>query len=113
MSDNTGSDSLNVCYPSIKLEEIKESGPQRYERHKKMLELDKQAESLVKTFHTKKDEKEKDEIRKKIRKVLMQLFEYRQQQREEEVVRLNEKLKNFRDILDEKKEKKMPSLTGG
>ncbi len=97
---------LSINHHQRQLEEIKESDPQRYERHKKMLELDKQTESLVKTFHSKNDEKEKDEIRKKLRKVLMQLFEYRQQQREEEIVRLNEKLKNLRDILDERQGKK-------
>lgn len=88
------------------LEVVKESDPEKYERYKKMQFLEQEAKALAKTYQQKESDKDRKEIRKKLREILVDLFDYREQKREEEIVRLDEKLQELRKVLDERKKNK-------
>ena len=89
-----------------RLEELKERDPERYRQKKKQQSLEYQSYQLAEKYRATTKETEKVKIKQDLQKILGELFDLREKDREEEMKHLNQKLDHLKSVLAERKKKK-------
>jgi hypothetical protein len=102
------------------LKDLKDQDECRYKRVADEKKLEKQVRMLVEDYWQTGDTLKKDELRRAIWKLLSKIFDYRQMNRQEEIEKLESKLKELKDAneqrlanKDEIVETKLTDMLGG
>jgi len=102
------------------MKDLKDQDEERYKRVADEKKLEKQVRMLVEDYWQTGDVMKKDELRKAIWKLLSKIFDYRQMNRQEEIQKLENKLKELKDVneqrlanKDEIVETKLNDMLGG
>lgn len=93
--------------------------PARFEREKKIAEFERQSRELAEAFLKAPDEAARKTFRANLAEVVTQLFDLREQNRQEEVRRMETDLKRLKDTLEQRQknraniiERRIQQLTG-
>ena len=84
---------------------FEKSDPERYERIVRMKSLEEKSQSLGRA-HRQASKSEKANIEAELNKILSELFDLREENRREEVAKLETRLKELKDSLKERQENK-------
>jgi hypothetical protein len=93
--------------------------PARFEREKKIAEFERQSRELAGSYSKAQDEAARKTFRANLAEVVTQLFDLREQNRQEEVRRMETELKRLKDTLEQRQknraniiERRIQQLTG-
>ena len=90
------------------LEELKEKDPERYDQRMQEKSLDEEARELARQYRESDDESEMARLRDELKALLDKIFDYRQQNRQFEIEKLEKRLAELRETnqkrLDNKNE---------
>jgi hypothetical protein len=84
------------------MNDLKNQDEERYERVADEKKLEKQVRMLVEDYWQTGDPLKKEELRKEIWKLLSKIFDYRQMSRQEEIEKLENKLKELKDVNEQR-----------
>lgn len=89
-----------------KLDRLKDENPERYKTEMRQHQLDQKSKRLTNEYRKSKSEARKLEIRAELKTCLFELFELREQQRENKVKELQQEIENLKSMLEYRKNKK-------
>ena len=102
------------------MKDLKEQDEERYKRVAEEKKLEKQVRMLVEDYWQTGDSLKKEDLRKSIWKLLSKIFDYRQINRQAEIEKLENKLKELKEVNDQRLankdqivEAKLNDLLGG
>ncbi len=84
------------------MKDLKDQDEERYKRVAEEKKLEKQVRMLVEDYWQTGDPMKKDELRKSIWKLLSKIFDYRQMNRQEEIEKLENKLKELKEVNEQR-----------
>lgn len=89
-----------------RLEMLKEFDPERYELSEKILRLEIGTRNLALDYRETESKKEKEEIKKELKRILPELFDLKEKDREFELKRLEKQIDKLKDSMSERKKHK-------
>jgi hypothetical protein len=84
------------------MKDLKDQDEERYKRVAEEKKLEKQVRMLVEDYWQTGDTMKKEELRKSIWKLLSKIFDYRQMNRQEEIEKLENKLKELKEVNEQR-----------
>ena len=89
---------LSRAYREMRyMSEIRKSDPDRYERLRREKQMESETQDLAARYKSTEDESEKSRIRAELMELLGSLFDMRQLNREDEIIRLEKRLEELRE----------------
>jgi len=102
-----------------RLRRTQKDDPARFEREKKIAEFERQSRELAESYFKAQDEAARKTLRTNLAEIVTQLFDLREQNRQEEVKRMEADLKRLKDTLEQRQknraniiERRIQQLTG-
>jgi len=103
----------------VALQRVKEEDPVRYERELQIRKLEEESRDLGRSIRKSKDESEKKQLRADLNKLLSNLFDLRELNRQDEIDRLRAELERLQQTLAKRQknkvaivERRLKQLTG-
>lgn len=85
------------------LREMKKRNPEQFERVIQEQKMEREARNLAEKYRQSKDDKEKEAVKKELRKLLEKIFDLKELDKQEEVKRVEEQLNKLKEKVNKRK----------
>ncbi len=96
----------HLYFEKMHLERIQEENPGRFKDAIEIRKLDSESHQLSKDYRLEKDNSKKGEIEKKLKKILDELFDLRENEKKIEMERIEDKLNSLDEEINKRRENK-------
>ncbi len=96
----------HLYFEKMHLERIQEENPGRFKDALEIRKLDSESHQLSKDYRLEKDNSKKGEIEKRLKKILNELFDLRENEKKIEMERIEDKLNSLAEEINKRRENK-------